>query len=256
MSAPIPNTFGTSNMSNDDVVMLETGMTVHTKNKKSAVSTLAAVSMFVIALIIGGGAVGMMLGAYGQSQPGTSIATTTNTVGVAPTNGTVYKLTLAITVNNAWNSTTSGPRYWVLTPNGLMSSANISLPANTLIQLTIIDFDSASPLPSQFSQVSGTVGNVVYVVNGTTAAGDNINVTTATAVSALDPNTEIGHTFTVPQLGLNIPVAANSVEVADFYINQTGTFFWHCEDPCGFGPSGWLGPMGANGWMGGTITVT
>lgn len=225
------------------------------KKKKSAVSTLAAVSMFVIALIIGGGLTGMIFNAYGQNQStsSTSSTTTTSTHG---TNGGTFKITLVITVNNAWNATVSGPRYWVLTPNGLESSANINLPAYTLIQMTIIDYDSASPLPSQFSQVTGTMGNVVYVVNSTSAAGDNANLSTASKVGSLNPNTQIGHTFTVPSIGLNIPIAANSVEMANFYINQTGTFFWHCEDPCGFGPSGWLGPMSANGWMGGNITVT
>lgn len=170
--------------------------------------------------------------------------------------GGAFKLTLVITGSSPWNSTTTGPRYWVLTPDGLESSANISLPAHTLIQLAILDYDSATPLPSQYDQVTGTVGNVVYVVNGTTASGGFANMTTAQAVRSLDPNTQVGHTFTVPQIGLNIPVAANSVEVADLYINQTGTFVWHCEDPCGFGPTGWLGPMSTNGWMGGTITVT
>ncbi len=169
--------------------------------------------------------------------------------------GGPFKLTLLIVAAAQWNSTTTAPKYWVLTPEGLQSPANISLPAHTLIQLTIVDYDTASPLPSEYGQVSGTVGNVVYVVNGT-AAASNFTQASATAVSSLNPETQIGHTFTVPQLGINIPVAANSVEMADFYINQTGTFVWHCEDPCGYGPSGWLGPMSANGWMGGSITVS
>ena len=232
-------------------------MTPYMNNRQRAVSTLAAVSMFVIALIIGGGAVGTIMNANSQSQSSTTATTTTTSSSSPSTNASgVYKLTLAITVNNAWNSTTSAPRYWVLTPNGLDSSVNISLPAHTLIQMTIIDFDSASALPAQFAQVSGTVGNLVYVINGTTAAGENINLTSAAAVSSLNPNTEVAHTFTVPQLGLNIPVAANSIEVANFYINQTGTFLWHCEDPCGYGPYGWAGPMSAPGWMEGNVTVS
>lgn len=222
------------------------------RRKKLGIGTLAAVSMFVIALIIGGGIVGMLMGSSAQNQSSTTQTTSTTT---ATTTG-VYKLTLAITVNNAFNSTTSGPRYWVVTPSGLESSADISLPAYTKIELTIIDYDSASPLPSQWGQVAGTVGNLVYVINGTTASSENISMTAAKAVSSLDTNTQIAHTFTVPQIGLNIPVAANSVEVANFYINQTGTFLWHCEDPCGYGPSGWEGPMSTPGWMEGNITVS
>lgn len=209
--------------------------------------------MFVIALIIGGGIVGMLMNSSGQNQSSTTSATQTTS---STTKSGAYKLTLVITVNNAWNSTTSGPRYWVLTPSGLASSTNISLPAYTLIQLTIIDFDGATPLPSQFSQVAGTVGNLIYVINSTTAAGESINMTAAKAVSSLDPNTQIGHTFTVPQLGLNIPVAANSIEITNFYLNQTGIFLWHCEDPCGYGSTGWGGIMSTPGWMEGNITVT
>ncbi len=192
-------------------------------------------------------------------------------VGLAPVHGTasvappagvagaqeggVFSLTLVITVNNQWNSTVTGPRYWVLTPQGLVSSANISLPAHTLIRLTIVDLDSASPLPAQFAQVTGTKGNVVYMVNSTLASGGNVSLSTARAVSSFNPETQVGHTFTIAQLGINIPSAANSVELAQLYFNQTGTFRWQCMDPCGYGPSGWLGPMSSPGWMTGVITV-
>lgn len=250
----IPNIFGIPHMSHASAAMFRFEVNRFPKIKKLAVSTLVATSMFVIAMIIGGGVVGMLMGASAQNQS-TSTATQSKSTTTATTNG-VYKLTLAITVNNAYNSTTSGPRYWVVTPSGLESSRSISLPAYTKIELTIIDYDGATPLPSQFSQVAGTVGNVIYVVNSTTAASENMNMDAAKAVSSLDPNTQIAHTFTVPQIGLNIPVAANSVQVANFYINQTGTFLWHCEDPCGYGPSGWLGPMSTPGWMEGNITVT
>ena len=233
------------------------------KKGRSAVSTVAAVSMFAIALIIGGGVTGLILNAHYQNQQqGVSSTTTTSqtTTGGAVSSGP-FAITLVITGNAAWNSTTTGPRYWVLTPSGLDSSANISLPAHTLIQLTIIDYDTPTPLPSQFAAVSGTVGNVVYVVNGTTASGGTMpfggdaNLTSATAVSSLDPNSEIAHTFTVAAIGLNIPVAANSVEVANFYVNQAGTFTWRCEAPCGFGSTGYAGPMSTVGWMTGTIIV-
>ncbi|MDG6988238.1 MAG: hypothetical protein JRN21_02820 [Nitrososphaerota archaeon] len=192
-----------------------------------------------------------------QSQIQSLQSKVSSSTGSQSGNGTSgpFKLTLLIAGAAQWNSTATAPKYWVLTPDGLKSSANITLPAHTLIQLTIVDYDTASPLPSEYGQVSGTVGNVVYVVNGT-AALSNFTQASATAVSSLNPQTQIGHTFTIPQLGINIPVAANSVEMADFYINQTGTFVWHCEDPCGYGPSGWLGPMSANGWMGGSITVS
>lgn len=168
--------------------------------------------------------------------------------------GSTYSLTLVITADNAWNSTTSAPKYWVLTPQGLASAANITLPAHTLIRLTIVDYDTPSPLPAQYGQVTGTVGNVVYLVNGTAASSSNISLS-GEKLSFINPNTQVAHTFTVPQLGINIPSMGGSTEVAEFTLNQTGVFTWHCMDPCGFGPSGWAGPMSAPGWMSGTLTV-
>ncbi|MEM3857304.1 MAG: hypothetical protein QXI37_02210, partial [Thermoprotei archaeon] len=200
-------------------------------------------------------AVGTLIGALVLS-PSTPVSAKPE-----PASGPYY-LTLVVTPNAVWNSTTTAPRYWVLTPNGLKSSANISIPAHTLIVMTIVDYDSPSPLPSQYAQVSGTVGNKVYVFNGTAniqappnSQSTLVNTTGASAVSWINPNTAVSHTFTVPQLGINIPSAGGTTEVAEFYVNQTGVFTWHCMDPCGFGPSGWLGPMSAPGWMGGTLTV-
>jgi len=194
---------------------------------------------------------------------GVTIASTGAVSAPAKQSGsnTPFSLTLVITPNNAWNSTTTAPRYWVLTPNGLRSAANISIPAHTLIVLTIIDYDSPSPLPAQFAQVSGTIGNQVYLLNGSaylvngSSVFINQSLAGATKLSWINPNTEVSHTFTVPQLGINIPSAGESTEVAEFYVNQTGVFSWHCMDPCGFGPSGWAGPMSAPGWMSGSLTV-
>ncbi|MEM0271703.1 MAG: hypothetical protein QW514_04060 [Thermoprotei archaeon] len=192
---------------------------------------------------------------YTSIQPQNGVATTQSTAS-SPTKSTAnYTLTLVITTNNLWNGTTPQPRYWVLTPSGLESAANIELPAHTLIVLTIIDYDSASPLPAQFAQVTGTVGNVVYLINNTNAGSGNPNLSAAVAVTNFNPNTDVAHTFTIPQLGVNIPSAPGSVEVAEFYINQTGTFTWHCMDPCGTGPTGWEGAMSTPGWMEGNITV-
>ncbi|MDG7017340.1 MAG: hypothetical protein JRN73_03170 [Nitrososphaerota archaeon] len=172
---------------------------------------------------------------------------TTTSVNVAVGAPQPFKLTLLITADSPWNATTSGPRYWVVTPQGLESSANITLPVNTVIQLTIIDQDGATPIPAQYSNVEGTITNVISVTNDTTGA-----MQTATS---LDNDTQIGHTFTIQQLNLNIPVGAHVNETAEFILTQTGTFTWRCEVPCGFGPAGLNGPMDGPGWMQGTVTV-
>jgi hypothetical protein len=211
---------------------------------KAGISAVLFVSWVFLALVFG-----LLIGV--ALLPRTETA---HTQAVQQTSNSTYSLTLIVTVNNPWNSTVTQPRYWILTPQGLVSSANILLPAHTLIRLTIIDYDSPSPLPAQFAEVSGTLGNVVYFVNGTAASGTNITKDGA-YVSEFNNETQVAHTFTIPQLGINIPSPANSVVVAEFYLNQTGVFLWHCMDPCGLDASGWSGSMDAPGWMTGNVTV-
>lgn len=212
-------------------------------------------NVIVIAIVVAIIAVGIGTGLFAGYF---MVSNAENPNQVASTHGTgasMYYLDMVVVAGAEWNSTTSAPRFYVMTPQGLASSANISFPSHTLIQLLVVNYDTPAPLPSQYSVVSGTVGNVVYLLNGTAAAG-NFSASDSNAVSSMDPNSQVSHTFTIPKLGINIPIAANSTEIADFYINQTGTFAWQCEDPCGFGPTGWLGPMAAAGWMLGSVTVS
>lgn len=212
---------------------------------KAGVSAVLFASWLFLALVFG-----VIIGVV--SFPKSEI---THTQTTEQSSNLTYSLTLVVTVNNPWNSTVIQPRYWVLTPQGLVSSANIPLPAHTLIKLTIVDYDSASPLPAEFAKVSGTLGNVVYFLNGTEASGAANTTQGGTYVSEFNNETQVAHTFTIPQLGINIPSPANSIVVAEFYLNQTGVFLWHCMDPCGLDASGWAGAMDTPGWMAGNITV-
>lgn len=225
------------------------------RSNRRAVSDVAfAVSIFAMGLVVAGLGVGFSSELSGSQNSAQAVQVQTSS---ASGGSGVYAITLVITSNDQWNSSTSAPRYWVVTPTGLESAANLSLPAHRLIQLTIEDFDTPSPgTPSQYSQVTGTVGNTLMMMNATAASQNPTNASNYSVVGSLNPDTQIAHTFTIPQLGINIPSAANSVEVADFTINQTGVFAWQCMDPCGFGPSGWLGPMSAAGWMQGSVTVS
>ena len=217
---------------------------------------------FVAALVIVFAAV-VAAGLSSEVSGSQNTVTVTSTAAGSPGAATAqnssspYELTLVITPNSAWNSTNTAPQFWVVTPTGLVSSANISLPAHRLIQLTVEDLDTGNdPLPAQYSQVTGTVGNTEMMMNLTAASQNPTNSSNYSVVSSLDAQGQVSHTFTIPQLGINIPSPAQSVEVVDFTINQTGVFPWQCMDPCGFGPSGWLGPMSSAGWMQGSVTVT
>jgi hypothetical protein len=137
--------------------------------------------------------------------------------------------------------------------------ADFTMPANATVVFTIVDLDDATALPATYAKVSGTVGNTIQVAPIDPASPNSAGA--AKTVSALDPTIEVGHTFTIPGLGINVPVAAHSVETFTIHTAATdpctgGACMWHCYDPCGSGPSGWTGPMAAAGFMGGTVTVT
>ncbi len=201
--------------------------------------------MVVVFAVITASGLGSYFATLGGSTSGT----------VASHEGGVYPLTLVEIMNTQWNSTTAQPEFYVMGPKGLESSANIILPANTLIEVSMVSYDTPTPGSSDgMGVVSGTVDGNVYLINGTMASMNSMpgqwgmNVT---EVSGAD----LAHTFTIPQLGINLPVVGGDTEIAYVYLTKTGTFSWYCETPCGFGPTGMDGAMSKTGWMAGQITV-
>jgi hypothetical protein len=167
-----------------------------------------------------------------------------------------YHLMLIEPMNVGWNATTAQPKFYVVGQGGLGSSANIALPVRTLIQVTIVSYDTpTNGSTDQQGRVNGTVGGNVYLINGTTASMSSMpeqwgrNVTSVLGAS-------LAHTFTIPELGVNIPVVGGDTEIAYLYLTKTGTFTWYCLTPCGFGPNGALGAMSTAGWMNGMVTVS
>ena len=95
--------------------------------------------------------------------------------------------------------------------------------------------------------------------NGTLATGID-NETMAQMMSIGQnvtsvPADSVAHTFSVPQLGINVPVVGGSTEIAYLMFNQAGTYTWLCMTPCGFGSDGSGGAMSTPGWMTGQLTV-
>lgn len=166
-----------------------------------------------------------------------------------------FRLTLMEPMDSAWNSTLAQPKFYVVGASGLESSANIRVPVHTLIELTIISYDT--PTPGSLDpdgKVLGTVGGELYLINGTTAMGTDPTQHWGQNVTSVS-GSMLAHTFSVQQLGINIPVVGGDTEIAYLYFNQTGTFQWVRLTPCGFAPNGSQGAMSTPGWMEGQITV-
>jgi hypothetical protein len=130
------------------------------------------------------------------------------------------------------------------------SQTHLVVPANSIVTVSIHNYDLGdTPLPngSPFGTVQGTVGNAA-LANGKMYSA-----------LALD---KIAHTFTVSQLGLNVPLPGDAPKGASyasvtftFHTGKAGTYAFRCFDPCGTGASGWMGPMLTKGYMVGTLSV-
>jgi heme/copper-type cytochrome/quinol oxidase subunit 2 len=221
--------------------------------------TTAALIISLVALSM---AVGGALGTIAAGNEATVSTVTQTASSTSSTNSTTpYILTMVITTNNLYNgSIGTQPAYFVQGPDGLKSSANITLPAHTLIEVVIMNFDegNATLTGPQYANVTGTVNNTMTFYNNdvmnATESPTGIILQGAQTVSSLTAQ-YVSHTFTVPMLNLNIPIAAESTEVAYFTTGGPGSYLWLCQSLCGSG-SGLGGAMTTPGWMNGVLTVS
>lgn len=148
-------------------------------------------------------------------------------------------------------------KYWPTT--------TLTVPRNTLVTITIQNYDSATPLLNPYYGVPRGVTNNTITVDGQ-------------PVTSVDPNT-VSHTFTIhsiPQTGqdwlfVSVPITGVAGDaktddagmplqpkVTQFSFmtpNRPGQYIWQCFDPCGSGFNGFGGPMSTKGYMSGTFTV-
>ncbi len=134
------------------------------------------------------------------------------------------------------------------------------LPANTTIHMTVLQYDSGSPLRNQeWGQVQGVSnaqlnGKSYSLFNSYTGSG-------------------VGHTFTVPELGISVPLVGtsgnicasgpchlgsphNTITFTFKTPKQAGEYHWQCFVPCGLSSLYGNGyGMSTQNYMGGFLDV-
>ncbi len=210
-------------------------------------------------------AVGVLIGLYvaswATSFPQTITATPTRSV--AGTGGSRLTLETVAAIGPKYSpSHPDWVSYLVRSKGQWVHSTVYTVPANSIVQVTIYQFDGDTGLRNPFlSQVQGTIGGT-ETIDGK-------------AVQAIEPE-EASHTFVVPQLGVFVPLpgvpeeAKNQCEFApcepgiqahrtitfSFRTGKKGRYHWQCFVPCAAGfLNGLGGPMQTLGYMDGFLNV-
>jgi hypothetical protein len=208
----------------------------------------------IVATVVVCVAIVLYVALYLTNVPGSVAATQT------PTGSQLYVATVATAEqsdpHNTWVS------YYAVDANSgnWRHDSTFVVPANTLVHMTIYQYDTSTGLRNPFfSQPGGTVGPVLIDGKPTTV---------------VDP-TSPAHTFAIPQIGLSIPLpgapsnAKNLCTQAPCTLSQAhhtvsfvfrapgkGLYRWQCFVPCGAGfIQGNGGPMQTVGYMGGFLKV-
>lgn len=128
----------------------------------------------------------------------------------------------------ATNTTAPGP-----------NDNNITVSVGTTVKFVLTSLDGAinqnftAPVSTPFTLYNDTASGQIV---STYAAGQSI--------SAMP----IGHTFTIAQLGVNIPIPPTTVVTFSLTFSKPGLYLYICNTPCGPG-------MGLLGYMEGYIVV-
>jgi hypothetical protein len=212
----------------------------------------------LVVFAIGAGLAVFTAAAFLRSSPATVDFTAGHTAG-QPVDMTLQTVgSIGFGAHPTWVS------YLTKAPDGSWVHTTLwDLPANTRINVTIDQYDGGSPLRNQlFGLVQGTIGGDM-TVNGKKESIINANV-----------GNGVAHTFTIPTLGVNVPLFANSnsanlcavapctmksphnIVTFSFMTPGPGVYPWQCFLPCGLGfLYGNGGPMQSVGYMDGFLKV-
>jgi len=211
-----------------------------------------------LAVVAGVLAVAVLVGVYVASLtngPTPYRVPVANAGSVDLTLQTVAAVGPTLSPNPTWVS-------YLVRENGVWKRSTVwTLPANTLVHVTLYNFDGKSGLRNPFlAQARGLVGGTFGLDGKPT--------------SVINPD-DASHTFAIPQLGVIVPiegVADNAPKPCDvapcpmatthttitftFRTGKKGHYRWQCFVPCAAGfVYGFGGPMQTVGYMDGYVNV-
>jgi hypothetical protein len=225
--------------------------------RESMGSYTARIVGVVTAVIVAGVLIGLEIGLYLTTSPGDASVAGTRTAGGA----SLYLATVPSAALNdphptwvSYYATDANDQHW-------RHATTYVLPANTLVHVTILQFDSQTGLRNPFiSQARGTVGGN-FMLDGK-------------PTQAIGPDTA-SHIFAIPELDVSVPLEGVSASAKNpcanapcslsndhhtisftFRTPGRGLYRWQCFVPCA---AGWIqglgGPMQTVGYMDGYIKV-
>ncbi len=117
---------------------------------------------------------------------------------------------------------------------------NITVPAGVSVTFVITNIDTAVLL-----NFTGHASTDFTIYNDTASGQVASHYNQGQSVSSLP----ISHTFTIPSLGINIPIPPDTVVTFTYTFSNPGVYEYLCETPCGPG-------MNSMGYMSGYVIVT
>jgi hypothetical protein len=184
---------------------------------------------------------------------------------VKPDTGAVVNVVMQEDPQNTVTNKPDWVSYFIQDPNthNWVHTTLFQVPAGSVIHMTIYGYDGCTPLRNNFwGGVTGTIGGTADV------NGKPVSVINSWS------GCNVGHTFSIPGLNLNVPMATPGLtatlcgtspctsgpkETMTFSFRSPktpGAYFWQCRVPCGGGfIDGFGGPMQTFGYMTGNMEV-
>ena len=212
-----------------------------------------------VAVVAVGVLIGLYISNWATSSP-TAVAATPAAANVGGTN-----LTLQTVASVGAKYSPAHPNWvsYLVRSNGKWVRSTIfTVPANSIVHVTIYQYDSPTGLRNPYlSQVQGTIGGTAMI--------------DGKPVNSIAPE-EASHSFAIPELGVFVPLPGVSEEAKhpceeapcetstsdhhtisfSFRTGRKGRFRWQCFVPCGAGYIfGNGGPMQTLGYMDGFFNV-